>query len=105
MLIFSFPYQKKKGNHLILNSSVIKPGSDRWVDLVNQHLSWSEFLIKPVMLLTRKNLLKPSGFCANRVTRLSYYNPAGFAIFMNITLLGHFSIFILFKIGLFGNNQ
>jgi hypothetical protein len=33
------------------NTSVIKPGLDRWVDLVNRHLSRSEFLIKPIMLL------------------------------------------------------
>ncbi len=51
-------------------SSVIKPRPDRWVDPVNWHLSQSEFFIKTLMLLTRKNPLKPSGFCANRVTWL-----------------------------------
>ena len=42
------------------------------------------------MLLTRENLLKLSGFCANRVTRPGYCNTAGFEIFMKITLLGLF---------------
>ena len=55
---------------------------------VNQHLSRSRFLIKPFILLTPKNPLKPSGFCANRVTRLGYCNPAGLQFFMKIILLG-----------------
>ena len=42
------------------------------------------------MLLTRENLLKLSGFCANRVTWPGYCNTAGFEIFMKITLLGLF---------------
>jgi hypothetical protein len=42
------------------------------------------------MLLTRENPLKPSGFCANRVTRPGYCKPAEFEIFIKITLLGLF---------------
>jgi hypothetical protein len=74
-------------------------------NLVNRHLSRFGFLIKPIMLLTRKNPLKSSGFYTNRVTRLGYCNLTRFAIFIKITLLDHFSIFILFKIELFGNYQ
>ncbi len=44
-------------------------------NLMNRHLSQYRFLIKPFMLLTRKNPLKLSWFCANHVTRLGYYNP------------------------------
>ena len=42
------------------------------------------------MLLARENPLKPSGFCANRVTWPGYCKPAEFEIFIKITLLGLF---------------
>ena len=72
---------------------------------MNRHLNRSKFLIKPFILLTRKNPLKLNGFCANRVTRLGYCNPARLQFLWKLFFWVYFSIFILFKIGLFDNYQ